>query len=369
MRLLHRIISKILKKKNLEDRFWNGNQNQALGSFLSFRTAAIFLVAFLSIYAFFKFFQIDWDSVIDALRSLHIGNYIVALISYYLSFLFRGMRWNIIAHNAFVADESEVHGLGRCNPVISGFTNFRSTLLVLCGWFVNSLIWLRLGDAYRAYRLGIISKLGFSWALGTLVAERVLDMAIVFVAILFSLIMFSSGIQTEAIQILVIAATLITTLLFSFILLLMYGGNRVTLLMPARAQPYYLKFKMGVLKSFKNIVVITGLGLLAWILEFTRMFFVIESLSIGIPIYLVILASMSNAVLSTFPTPGGIGFVEPGLTGILLISVASTDAASIALLDRSITYLSILIFGGLAFWIHHIWFSKELGSSDTVLSS
>ena len=78
---------------------------------------------------------------------------------------------------------------------------------------------------------------------------------------------------------------------------------------------------------------------------------------------------MSNAVLSTFPTPGGIGFVEPGLTGILLISVASSDAASVALLDRSITYLSILVFGGLAFWIHHICFSKELGSRDPALPS
>lgn len=369
MRFFYSITSRILKKKNLEDRFQNGNQNQALGSFLSFRTAAIFLVAFLAMYALFRFFQIDWDSVIDALRSLHIGNYIIALISYYLSFLFRGMRWKIIAHNAFEADESKVNSLGRCHSVISGFTNFRSTLLVLCGWFVNSLIWLRLGDAYRAYRLGIISKLGFPWALGTLVAERVLDMAIVFVAILFSLIMFSSGLQTEAIQILVISATLITFLLFSFILLLMYGGNWVMLLMPTRAQPYYLKFKMGVLKSFKNIVVITGLGLLAWILEFTRMFFVIESLSIEIPIHLIILASMSNAVLSTFPTPGGIGFVEPGLTGILLISVASSDAASVALLDRSITYLSILIFGGLAFWIHHICFSKELSSRDPAFPS
>ncbi|MED5410386.1 MAG: hypothetical protein VX982_01545, partial [Chloroflexota bacterium] len=101
MRFFYSITSRILKKKNLEDRFQNGNQNQALGSFLSFRTAAIFLVAFLAMYALFRFFQIDWDSVIDALRSLHIGNYIIALISYYLSFLFRGMRWKIIAHNAF----------------------------------------------------------------------------------------------------------------------------------------------------------------------------------------------------------------------------------------------------------------------------
>ncbi len=368
MRLFHRINSRILKKKNLEDHFWNGSQNKALESFFSFIAAAIFLIGFLAIYIFFRFFHIDWDSAIDTLRSLHIGNYIVALITYYLSFLFRGMRWKIIARNASQADYAEVHSI-RPSPVISGFTNFRSTILVLCGWFVNSLIWLRLGDAYRAHRLGIISKLGFSWALGTLVAERVLDMAIVFVVILFSLIMFSSGIQKQAIQILVIFATIISFLLAGFILLLIYGEDRVIPLIPTRGRPYYLKFKMGVLKSFKDILIITGLGLLAWLMEVTRMFFVIESLSIEIPIYLIVLASMSNAVLSTFPTPGGIGFVEPGLTGILLISVASSDAASIALLDRSITYLSILILGGLVFLFNQIYFSKELDSRNTAVSS
>ena len=140
-------------------------------------------------------------------------------------------------------------------------------------------------------------------------------------------------------------------------------------LIPTPVRPYYQKFKMGVLKSFKNIVVICGLGLLAWLMEVTRMFFVTEALNIEIPIYLIILASMSNAVLSTFPTPGGIGFVEPGLTGILLIFVASSDAAAVTLLDRSITYISILVLGGLAFLFHYIWFGRELNSKSYTVSA
>ena len=361
MRWFYRIIFRIFKRRNLEDQFQDGNQ--ALGSFFSFRTAATFSAACLVIYIFFRFFQIDWASITETLKSVHVGKYFIAFIAYYVSFLFRGMRWKVIAQNASQAEEVEVN-----SPIVTGMTNLRSTALILCGWFVNSLMWFRLGDAYRAYCLGVISKLGFPWALGTLVAERLLDMAIVFVAILFSLMMFSSGIQSQAIQILIIFATIITLLLFGLVLLLVYGENRLISLVPPLAQPYYLKFKTGVLKSFNNIVLITGLGLLAWVMECIRMLFVIESLNIEIPIYLIILASMSNAVLSTFPTPGGIGFVEPGLTGILLISAVSSDAASVALLDRSITYLSILIFGGVAFLFHHIRFIKELDFRDAALS-
>ena len=365
--MIHRIVSRVFKTRDLAKR--SPENNHTLEPFFSYRTASIFLIAFLAIYLCFRFFHIDWGLVAGTLKSLNIWNYLAALIAYYFSFIFRGIRWRLIARNASELDDYELNDLKGNTPLLEGFTNFRSTILVLCGWFVNSLIWLRLGDAYRAYCLGIVSKLGFPWALGTLVAERVLDMAIVFVAILFSFMMLSTGIHSQAIQILIICSTIITFLLLSFVLLLLYGEDWVMSLIPTPVRPYYQKFKMGVLKSFKNIVVICGLGLLAWLMEVTRMFFVTEALNIEIPIYLIILASMSNAVLSTFPTPGGIGFVESGLTGILLIFVASSDAAAVTLLDRSITYISILVLGGLAFLFHYIWFGRELNSKSATVSS
>ena len=367
MKLIHRIISRVFKTRDLAKR--SPRNNHTLEPFFSYRTASIFLIAFLTIYVCFRFFHIDWGLVAGTLKSLNTWNYLAALIAYYFSFIFRGIRWRLIARNASELDDYELNDLKGHTPLLEGFTNFRSTILVLCGWFVNSLIWLRLGDAYRAYCLGIVSKLGFPWALGTLVAERVLDMAIVFVAILFSFMMLSTGIHSQAIQILIICSTIITFLLLSFVLLLLFGEDWVMSLIPTPVKPYYQKFKMGVLKSFKNIVVICGLGLLAWLMEVTRMFFVTEALNIEIPIYLIILASMSNAVLSTFPTPGGIGFVEPGLTGILLIFVASSDAAAVTLLDRSITYISILVLGGLAFLFHYIWFGRELNSKSYTVSA
>ena len=60
------------------------------------------------------------------------------------------------------------------------------------------------------------------------------------------------------------------------------------------------------------------------------------------------MVSIGHAILSTVPTPGGVGAVEPGVTGLLVLGMDRSDALSVALTDRTITYLSILVFGGIA---------------------
>ena len=56
--------------------------------------------------------------------------------------------------------------------------------------------------------------------------------------------------------------------------------------------------------------------------------------------------TLANAMLTTVPiTPGGLGIVEPGILGLLTLSLPRSEAVSVALLDRSISYLSIVILG------------------------
>ena len=348
------LFKKPSNKNDVENGFIEGSQNQILGTVISFRTGFTLLGALFLIYFSFKIFKVDWDSTLDTFKTLDIAKYFIAFAAYYLSFLFRGLRWKIISFNASVLDRSP-----DCDSTLRHASSFQYSVLVLSGWFVNSVAWLRLGDVYRAYCLGVISKLGFSWGIGTLVAERFLDMIIVLALILASVMMLSSGVKNQALDFLVIFALIITAILTGFVLLLAIAGKRLASRLPISVRSHYSQFKIGVLNSFKNIFMITFLGLAAWFMEITRLFFVTTSLNVDMSIYLIILATMSNAVLSTFPTPGGIGIVEPGLTGIFIISVSSSDAASITLLDRSITYLSVLIFGGLTFLLYQAWFQKK----------
>jgi uncharacterized protein (TIRG00374 family) len=72
---------------------------------------------------------------------------------------------------------------------------------------------------------------------------------------------------------------------------------------------------------------------------------------------LVLLAYVAAATLSMIPlTPGGLGFVEAGLTGVLTLAGASPDEAVLAtLLYRLFSYWLPLPMGLGA----SIWFSRR----------
>ena len=89
-------------------------------------------------------------------------------------------------------------------------------------------------------------------------------------------------------------------------------------------------------------------------MEMARLYLVVQALDLSISLALVPVAALGHAILSTVPTPGGVGVVEPGLTGLLLISLERSDAASVVVVDRSITYLSVILVGGLVFLLRQI---------------
>ena len=69
--------------------------------------------------------------------------------------------------------------------------------LILLGWFTNSVTWFRLGDGYRAYAYAEDTKGSFSSTMGTILAERVLDMALVFILLgVATLFLVATGVGT-----------------------------------------------------------------------------------------------------------------------------------------------------------------------------
>ena len=74
-----------------------------------------------------------------------------------------------------------------------------------------------------------------------------------------------------------------------------------------------------------------------------------------------ILVALAGALLSVFPTPGGIGVVEPGLVGVLMLGVSRESAVAITLVDRTITYLSVVLLGGLVFIFYEMnWWKQNV---------
>ena len=88
-------------------------------------------------------------------------------------------------------------------------------------------------------------------------------------------------------------------------------------------------------------------SLIAWLCESARLYLVLMALDLSITLPLILIVSLSHAILSIIPTPGGVGAVEPGVASLLLFELTQSDALSVALIDRTITYLSVLIFGSI----------------------
>jgi uncharacterized protein (TIRG00374 family) len=106
--------------------------------------------------------------------------------------------------------------------------------------------------------------------------------------------------------------------------------------------------------SFGHVPFLLIISLLIWFTEVGRLFFAIQALGMSdaITLSLILFVTLANAILTTVPiTPGGLGIVESGITGLLTLSLTHSEAISVTLLDRSISYLSIVILGGISFLI------------------
>ena len=101
----------------------------------------------------------------------------------------------------------------------------------------------------------------------------------------------------------------------------------------------------------KQMPTVIALGGGAWLLEIARLYFVAQALGLEVSLALVAIAALSAAILSTVPVPGGVGFVESGIVGVLLLGLGRPEAVSVALVDRSITFVSVIVIGGVVFLI------------------
>ena len=310
---------------------------------LSFPTLMSFLIGGVLIYFLSSRFNLDWSQMFSHIKEMNIFSYVCALFLYYVSFVFRGIRWRVLGLNASrkLVENSQLSF--RTPPI------YECSLLILNGWFVNSIAWLRMGDAYRAYAFGSRTRAGFSWSLGTIFAERVLDMSTVFVLLLIGGGLLTASIDDTMSRILILSAFAMSVVLLLVVLVIFYAGNWLITFLPEKLSRYVVNFKEGTVGSFDRLPVLIMLGALGWGIEILRLWLVINSLGIETELALIMIAALGASVFSTVPTPGGVGVVEPGMTALLSIGMSGSEAAAVALCDRGITYLSVLVVGLLAF--------------------
>ncbi|HYI16256.1 MAG TPA: lysylphosphatidylglycerol synthase transmembrane domain-containing protein [Thermomicrobiales bacterium] len=309
------------------------------------QTIISFVVAFAIIIVVFWRLDIDFADVWSQIRNADPFYLALAFAAYYGSFPLRALRWRYILANAKISRE-----YGYNVPGIVGLSE-----IYILSWFVNCVVPAKLGDAYRGYLLKKQAGASFSKTLGTIFAERLLDVVALVGLMLVSGLLVFHGTVPSGLRWWFVAGAALVVIGIGGLVALMTVSHRIEALLPERFQPYYNRLSDGIVSSFsrQGFSKVAGLTILIWALEGARVYFGANALGIELNISQSIFIALLASLLTTFPfTPAGMGVVEGGTVFALrLFDVTAASATAAALLDRTIASYSVVLFGGLLYFI------------------
>jgi glycosyltransferase 2 family protein len=305
------------------------------------RTALSFVVAAGVVTLALLRLDLDWGAVGEQVGSANIPLLLLALVAYYSALLIRTVRWQSLLESAQVRPDP-----GYAMPEYRGML-----AIYMVGWYFNCLVPAKLGDAYRGYLLKRRARAPFSSALGTIFAERLVDMvALSSILLLSAFIVFGRRIPDRIDSWLILAAVMAVGLIAVFALVFRYRTWLRTFV-PDRVMTQYLRLEQGALTSYKRVPSLIGLTAVIWAMEGVRLFLVSESIGAGLSVSDAFFVALLASLLTAVPlTPAGLGFVEIGIVGAFVVmGLPEHTAASLALLDRLIAYWSVLVVGTVLF--------------------
>lgn len=274
---------------------------------------------------------LDLAAIGAALGSASPGPLLIAILVFWAGILARGERW----HRLLAAAGVRVHW-------------HEATGALLSSWALNCVAPARLGDAARGAILrNAVVGTSASVATGTVVLERLLDLAVVVLA----------GSVTGAV---VLGDQFPPILVGGGIgagLALFAGCAFLLWISPATLRNYVshhrlpprLRAMAGGLAAglagvhHRDLPGITVRTVIVWAGEAARMYLVWMALGLAggrLDPAAAVMVAFTGSLLSTIPlTPAGFGLVEGGLFGLLHVGLglAAPAAAAVVLIDRAIT--------------------------------
>ena len=314
--------------------------------FFNARTLLSFALGFAILAFLFTRVQIDVGAILDWVRQANPALLVLAFVAFYATFPVRAFRWRRLLDNVELSTHEE-GGRRLGVPVLSE--------IIFLGWFANCIVPAKLGDAYRAYLLKINAGVSFSTTIGTILAERIIDVVVLFLLMLAATgLSFGRAVPAEVLVLMQIGFGLVVLVVVGLVSMRRLRPL-VERVLPVRLHAQYARFEHGTLNSFRGIPALVALSGVAWAGEVARLYLVTLSLGLGgIAQSVIVFVALAAALMTTLPlTPAGLGFAEGAIVGVLLLAaraglapgVDEHAAASIALLDRGISYWSLIALG------------------------
>jgi glycosyltransferase 2 family protein len=274
----------------------------------------------------------DWGVVWSRLATADGRILAAATVVFWLTAVARTLRWRRL-----------LAGAGGGSPALPTLLD-----IYVRGWFANCVSVAQLGDVYRADLLRRTAGVPRATTLGAIVAERLIDLAVLAAMLAGAATEafagdLPPGIWTGS------AATLVLAIAGGFAFAAL-GRRRVAIerIMPVRFRAASAALLTGFRGSLRALPAAAALSAGAWLLEGATLALVARALGIPIGPAGALAAALIGALLTAVPVlPAGLGLTEAGLVVVLLrLGVAADGAAAIALLSRAITYWSVVAVGG-----------------------
>jgi hypothetical protein len=282
----------------------------------------------------------ELETLVDYVLSADPIWLVAAFVVYYIGFPLRGYRWSLL-----------LRGIGARVGIRD------STEIIFVSWLVNSVVPAKLGEVYRAWLLKVNFPVSLSSTFGTIFIERMFDIfAIVILGLGAAFWSFRTGLDETVRAIMFLGIVVVFVIAVGLFTLRNFGRRLVERLpLPQRAKELYERFEVGVFSmDRRSLPMVALLTLLIWTTEAMRLLFVTYALgfeiSLGISgaFFVALVASLLTAVPFT---PAGLGIVEAGIVGLLTVVYQAdpNEAAAIALVDRAISVLSVIVLGFIAY--------------------
>jgi uncharacterized protein (TIRG00374 family) len=280
--------------------------------------------------------NVDFGRAFELMRGANLWLLLAGLVAYYLTFPLRSLRWTLILRR-----------VGTRVPYRA------ATEILFLSWFVNCIVPAKLGDLYRAYLLRGNFGASISRTVGTIFIERVTDIIVIFALALAAGFWSFRGRNTPTVDALFLAGFVVAVILVLLVVALRYLGGHVTRFLPARLAEFYERFHEGSTGALtpRVLLPVGAITATVWLLEGVRVFFVIHALNLTgmqLGISSSIFVALAASLLTAIPlTPAGIGFVQAGIVGALVLyGVPTEEGTAVALSDFVLSTLSVIVIGG-----------------------
>ena len=229
--------------------------------FTNWQTPVSFLIAVTILAIALYKLHIDRGQLGNALHKINPLLYLAAFVVYYVLFPIRALRWKILMLNANTGPELEKVKRTPLKDLVE---------IIYLSWFANCVIPAKLGDVYRAYLLKKTEGVSASRTVGTILAERILDLVVLFPLLLAAAVLtfHKRLLDNSTLRFVMIGAFVLGVVAVAVIVSIWRLGDGLRRVLPLRIHSIFTAFREGAVDSFRaNVGTLVGLSIVVWFCE------------------------------------------------------------------------------------------------------